>query len=227
MNRRTIIGAALAVLCLPATVQAQGVTGDVDLSRYPIGPVPPEFLTTWRTGQGALGDWQVVADPTATQGRAIAQLSKDPTDNRYPLAVYQPLPAQDVEASVRFKAVSGRVDQAAGLAVRLQDADNYYIARANALEGNVRLYRVVKGDRKQLASASVKVSSGQWHTLTLRAEGDRLSVSFNGKPLITQTDRTFAGLGKVALWTKADSVTYFDQIRITPLRVAAQSKPPA
>lgn len=226
MNRRKLIGAALAVLCLPITSYAQGVTGDVDLSRYPVGPVPPEFLTTWRTGQGALGDWQVVADPTATQGRAIAQLSKDNTDNRYPLAVYQPLPAQDVEASVRFKAVSGRVDQAAGLAVRLQDADNYYIARANALEGNVRLYRVVKGDRKQLASASVKVSSGQWHTLTLRAEGDRLSVSFNGKPLITQTDRTFLGLGKVALWTKADSVTHFDQIRVTPLRVAAQTTPP-
>ena len=85
----------------------------------------------------------------------------------------------------------------------------------------------MKGDRKQLASASVNVSSGQWHTLTLRAEGDRLSVSFNGKPLITQTDRTFLSLGKVALWTKADSVTYFDQIRITPLKVAAQSTPPA
>ena len=226
MNRRTIIGAALAVLCLPAIAQAQGVTGDVDLSRYPVGPVPPEFLTTWRTGSGAAGDWQVVQDPTATQGKTIAQLSKDDTDNRYPLAVYQPLPAQDVEASVRFKAVSGRVDQAAGLAVRLQDADNYYIARANALEGNVRLYHVVKGDRTQLASASVEVSSGHWHTLTLRAEGDQLSVSFNGKPLITHTDRTFAGLGKVALWTKADSVTYFDQIRITPLKVAAQSAPP-
>ncbi len=226
MNRRKLIGAALAVLCLPAIAHAQGVTGDVDLSRYPVGPVPPEFLTTWRTGQGALGDWQVVADPTATQGKAIAQLSKDPTDNRYPLAVYQPLPAQDVEASVRFKAVSGRVDQAAGLAVRLQDADNYYIARANALEGNVRLYRVVKGDRKQLASASVKVSSGQWHTLTLRAEGNRLSVSFNGKPLITQTDQTFLSLGKVALWTKADSVTHFDQIRVTPLKVAAQTTAP-
>ena len=226
MNRRTIIGAALAILCLPAAAHAQGVTGNVDLSQYPVGPVPPEFLTTWRTGSGATGDWQVVQDPTATQGRAIAQLSKDDTDSRYPLAVYQPLPAQDVEASVRFKTVSGRVDQAAGLAVRLQDADNYYIARANALEGNVRLYRVVKGDRNQLASASVGVSSGQWHTLTLRAEGDRLSVSLNGKPLITQTDRTFLGLGKVALWTKADSVTHFDQIRITPLGLAASSTAP-
>ena len=73
MNRRTIIGAALAVLCLPTITQAQGVTGDVDLSRYPVGPVPPEFLTTWRTGSGAAGDWQVVQDPTASQGKAIEQ----------------------------------------------------------------------------------------------------------------------------------------------------------
>ena len=228
MNRREFIGATLALPCLPlaAPAYAQGVTGDIDLSRYPIGPVPSEFLTTWRTGPGAIGDWQVVQDPTATQGKAIAQVGKDPTDDRYPLAVYQPLSAQDVEASVGFKTISGRVDQAAGLAVRLHDADNYYIARANALEGNVRLYRVVRGGRSQLASATVGVSSGQWHALTLRAEGDRLLVSFNGKPLITQTDRTFRGAGKVALWTKADSVTHFDQIRITPLEVAARSTPP-
>ena len=132
--------------------------------------------------------------------------------------MYEPLPAQDVEASVRFKAVSGKGDRAGGLAVRVTDADNYYVVRANALEDNVRLYRVVKGDRQQMASASAKVSSGEWHTLTLRAEGDRLSASFDGKPLLNQTDRTFTGLGKVALWTKADSVTHFDQLKIRPLK---------
>jgi len=77
---------------------------------------------------------------------------------------------------------------------------------------------VVKGDRQQMASASAKVSSGAWHTLTLRAEGDRLSVSFDGKPLLTHSDRTFTGLGKVALWTKADSVTRFDRLDIRPLQ---------
>ena len=80
--------------------------------------------------------------------------------------------------------------------------------RANALEDNVRLYRVVKGDRQQLASASTKVASGVWHALSLRAQGDRLSAAFNGKPLLSVSDRTFTGLGKVALWTKADSVTH-------------------
>ena len=218
MNRRTILGAALALPYLSPAAWAQGVTGNVDLSAYPVGPLPPEFLTSWRTGRGAIGDWRVVEDATASQGKAIAQISADPTDYRFPLAVYEPLQAQDVEASVRFKAISGKGDQAGGLAVRLTDADNYYVVRANALEDNVRLYRVVKGDRQQLASASAKVSSGAWHTLTLRAEGDRLSVSFDGKPLLTHSDRTFTGLGKVALWTKADSVTRFDRLVIRPLQ---------
>jgi hypothetical protein len=218
MNRRTILGAALALPYLSPTAWAQGVTGNVDLSAYPVGPLPPEFLTSWRTGRGAIGDWRVVEDATASQGKAIAQMSADPTDYRFPLAVYEPLPVQDVEASVRFKAISGKGDRAGGLAVRLTDADNYYVARANALEDNVRLYRVVKGDRQQMASASAKVSSGAWHTLTLRAEGDRLSVSFDGKPLLTHSDRTFTGFGKVALWTKADSVTRFDRLVIRSLQ---------
>jgi len=218
MNRRTVLGAALALPYLSPAAWAQGETGKIDLSRYPVGPLPPEFLTSWRTGKGAVGDWRVVEDATASQGKAIAQVSADPTDYRFPLAVYEPLPAQDVEASVRFKAISGKGDRAGGLAVRLTDADNYYVVRANALEDNVRLYRVVKGDRQQMASASVKVSSGAWHTLALRAEGDRLSVSFDGKPLLTHSDRTFTGLGKVALWTKADSVTRFDRLEIRPLQ---------
>ena len=218
MNRRMLLGAALALPYLATAARAQGMTGSIDLSRSAVGPLPPEFLTSWRTGQGAVGDWRVVEDPSANQGKAIAQVSADPTDYRFPLAVYQPLQAQDVEASVRFKAVSGKGDQAGGVTVRLTDADNYYVVRANALEGNVNLDRVVKGQRQQMAGASAKVSSGVWHTLTLRAEGDRLSVSFDGKPLLTHNDRTFAGPGKVALWTKADSVTHFDRLEIRSLR---------
>jgi len=221
MNRRMLLGAALALPYLAIAARAQGTTGSIDLSCYAHGPLPPEFLTAWRTGQGAVGDWRVVEDASASQGKAIAQMSADPTDYRFPLAVYQPLQAQDVEASVRFKAVSGRGDQAGGLAVRLTDADNYYVVRANALEGNVNLYRVVKGRRQQIAGASAQVPSGVWHSLTLRAEGNQLSVSFDGKPLLTHSDRTFAGPGKVALWTKADSVTHFDRLEIRPLHQAS------
>ena len=82
----------------------------------------------------------------------------------------------------------------------------------------MRFYRVVKGRREQLASANANVAANQWHTLALRAEGDRFTVSFDGKALLTAQDNTFPDGGKVALWTKADSVTYFDTISIMPLK---------
>ena len=89
--------------------------------------------------------------------------------------------------------------------------------RANALEDNVRFYRIVKGRREQLATANIKVPSNQWHTLGLKAENDRFTVTFNGKTLHSTNDRTFTGAGRVALWTKSDSVTRFDQIEIKVL----------
>ena len=101
--------------------------------------------------------------------------------------------------------------------MRLQDADNYYVVRANALEDNVRFYRVVQGRREQLDGANLRVAPNQWHTLGLRAEGERFTVSYDGKMLFSVTDRTFAEAGGVALWTKADSVTRFDEITITTL----------
>ena len=118
---------------------------------------------------------------------------------------------------MRFKAVAGTVDEAGGIVLRLSTPDDYYVARANALEDNVRFYRVVKGRREQLAGADLKVSANQWHTLTLRAEGERFTVSFDGNALFSAQDGTFRDAGKVALWTKADSVTYFDTISIASL----------
>jgi hypothetical protein len=118
---------------------------------------------------------------------------------------------------VHFKPVGGTVDQAGGIAVRLTTPDDYYVVRANALEENVRFYRVVGGRRQQIQGANLKIAANQWHTLGLRAEGDRFTASFDGRPLFTAEDKTFANPGKVALWTKADSVTHFDTISITPL----------
>ena len=176
----------------------------------------PEF-TQWRTGEGDAAEWTVVADASAEGGRAIAQVSKDKTGYRFPLAIYKLFSGKDVGVSIRFKPVAGTVDQAGGIAVRLLTPDDYYVARANALEDNVRFYRVAKGRREQLAGADIKVAANLWHTLALKAEGDRFSISYDGKTLFTAEDQTFAGPGKVALWTKADSVTHFDMIAITPL----------
>src|SRR5262249_27521299 len=147
--------------------------------------------------------------------KVIAQTSKDTTDYRFPLAVYKPVSARNVDVVVRFKPAAGKVDQAGGIAVRLMTPDDYYVARANALEDNVPFYRVVKGRREQLQGSNVKVAGNQWHTLGLRAEGDKFTVSFDGKALFTARDTTFDKPGKVALWTKADSVTHFDAITIT------------
>jgi hypothetical protein len=188
----------------------------IDIAAMQPGTAPPGF-TFWRTGDGGAAEWQVIADPTAAGQKAIAQTSKDTTDYRFPLAVYQPISAKDVDVTVRFKPVGGTVDQAGGIAIRLTTPGDYYVVRANALEDNVNFYRVVKGRRSQIKGFDAKVATGQWHTLGLRAEGDRFTVSFDGAPLFTAEDRIFANAGKVALWTKADSVTHFDAISITPL----------
>jgi len=158
-----------------------------------------------------------VADPSAPGGRAVAQTDADPTDARYPLLSWRGLAAADVEASVRFKAVSGRGDRAGGLAVRLADADNYVVVRANALEDNVRLYRVVRGNRQQFAGADLRVIAGEWHTLSLRAEERRFTVGFNERELFSATDGAITGPGRVALWTKADSVTWFSALALRAL----------
>lgn len=185
----------------------------VDLSAMPAGEEPSDF-TYWRTGNGGPAEWLIVSDPTAVRQTAIAQTSTDTTDYRFPLAVYKPVSAKNADVSVRFKPVAGKIDQAGGIAVRLTTYDDYYVARANALENNVRFYRVVKGRREQIKGADIKVAGNQWHILSLRAEGDRFTISFDGKELFTAEDGTFAAEGKVALWTKADSVTYFDTISI-------------
>ena len=208
--------ATLAVVLLPLTGGAQMTGPSIDLATATVGATPPGF-EFGRTGQGKPGQWLVAEDATGAQGRAIAQTNGDTTDNRFPLAIWQGLSAKNVEVTLRFKPIGGRVDQAGGIAVRLASPDNYYVVRANALEDNVRFYRVVKGRREQLASANTKVAPGQWHELGLRADGDRFTVSFDGKQLFSAADSTFAEAGKIALWTKADSITHFDSIRIHPL----------
>jgi hypothetical protein len=188
----------------------------IAVEKMTVGKAPDEF-DFGRTGQGAPAQWAVVADGFVAGGQAIEQTSVDATDYRFPLAIHRQVSAENVDVTVRFKAMAGNVDQAGGIAVRLSDAENYYVVRANALEDNVRFYRVVKGRREQLEGADVKVAAGEWHTLGLRAEGERFAIMFDGKQLFTATDRAFAGPGRIALWTKADSVTRFDQIEIRVL----------
>jgi hypothetical protein len=167
------------------------------------------------TGTGTPASWRLLDDPTApTKRKVLAQTSNDKTDYRFPLAIFEAPVSADVDVSVKFKPVAGNVDRAAGIAIRLRDRDNYYVVRANALEDNVRLYKMVGGQRSQFAGTNVKVPSGVWQELRLKVEGSRFEVFLDGKSLYTASDSTFAAAGRVALWTKADSVTYFDDLRI-------------
>jgi hypothetical protein len=209
-TRRVLIGGAGTLLAVPSFAQG-GRTTRIDFES-------PVAFQPMLTGRGGPVAWSVIDDPTGPAGpKVLAQTSRDRTDYRFPLAVFDQPVLQDLDVAVRFKPVSGEVDRAAGIAVRLADRDNYYVVRANALEDNVRLYRVVKGDRQQFAGANAKVPSGVWQELRLSVRGSRFEVFFGGKSLYSATDATFPAAGRVALWTKADSVTAFDDLRIAGL----------
>lgn len=199
----------------PAAVPAAGQQLIYNFDNDPVGQLPAKFHSA-RTGQGSEGKWAVMADPSApSKPNVVAQTSTDKTDYRFPLLVADEGSFRDLDLSVKFKAVSGSVDQAGGLVFRLKDANNYYIVRANALEDNYRLYHVVSGRRIQFAGANFKVTSGVWHELRVEATGTKFTCYYDGVKKIEATDDTFKDAGKVGLWTKADSVTYFDDLRVT------------
>lgn len=210
-----MLGGALAS-CRSLSVRAQAGL-HLDFENEALGQLPPG-ITMALTGGGGPVNWTVIEDKTAPAGpKVLAQTSVDRTDNRFPLAILDATAPADVRIGVRFKPVAGSVDRAAGIALRLGDANNYYVARANALEDNVRLYRVVAGHRVQFAGANNKVPSGIWQELAIEARGPRFEVFLNGKSLFTATDTTFSAPGRIALWTKTDSVTYFDDLLVRSL----------
>ncbi len=182
--------------------------------RMDLDKAPPHF-TVEQTHEGQPPQWLVKVDSHAATGqKVLAQLSVDATKDRYPLCIYNDFVARDVAASVQFKTITGKVDQAAGIVVRYLDKNNYYIVRANALEDNVRFYKVEKGKRTQLADAKVDVVARQWQTLEIKAQGARFEVYYDGQRVIEVEDKTFDEPGRDGLWTKADSVTYFDNLKI-------------
>lgn len=211
------IGAALGLALTIEVAAAQTIAfEDGQLGQ------PPRDFEFGLAGEGGPGRWEVVADTSAAGGRALAQLSANTAENRFLVAIYNPIVFANGEVTTRCKPVSGRVDQACGLIIRAADGRNYYVARANALESNVRFYRMRQGERQQLATAeNVAIATGQWFTLALRAEGNSYTVSVNGKPLYTTTDTTTAeprpSEGRAGLWVKSDSITHFERIEITKL----------
>jgi len=179
-----------------------------------IGQPPPGF-TSYATGDGPAGNWVVKEMADAPSGKqVVVQTDADATDNRFPILIADKRDYADLEVSVKGKAISGKADQGIGLVFRSRDPKSYYVCRANALENNFRLYKMVNGRRKQFAGADVKMTSGQWHTLRVVARGDHIVCYYDGQKLIDVHDATYAQ-GKVGLWTKADSVTAFDDLTVS------------
>ena len=175
---------------------------------------PPPGWTAMQTGSGS-AKWSVEKDDSAPSKPNVLKQSGVAT---FPVCFKNDTNLKDGFVEVKFKPVAGKEDQAGGVIWRVQDSNNYYIARANALEGNVVLYKTVNGKRSSLDIVGRKggygvkepVASGQWHTLRIEFAGNHFRLMFDGKHLFDVEDTTFTEPGKVGVWTKADSVTLFD-----------------
>jgi len=206
--RCTVVVAMALGALLPA---AEEKAKKMLFSRDDLGKVPAGWKAD-QTGKGEGSIWKVVADDTAPSktGHALAQTAEAPGP-LFNLCVADGTSFKDVAIKVSFKAVRGKKDQGGGVVWRYQDANNYYVARMNPLEDNYRVYKVVAGNRKQLESKEdLKVPAGEWHTLAITMKGDQIECFLDGKKQLEAKDGTFAGPGKVGLWTKADAQTNFD-----------------
>ncbi|MBF8275285.1 MAG: hypothetical protein HW390_358 [Candidatus Brocadiaceae bacterium] len=178
---------------------------------------PPGFQSAF-TGKGEPGLWVVKKIENAPSAdNVVVQTKLDITDYRFPLLILDGVSYKDIMVSVRFLAVSGKTDQAGGLAFRYKDNNNYYVLRANALENNVRLYIVINGNRKQIAGKNTKVTPGEWHLLKVICKANKIQCFFDNALVIEATDGVFNS-GSVGLWTKADSYTFFDDLVMQELK---------
>jgi Domain of Unknown Function (DUF1080) len=213
ISRRAIVEMALAVLSTPGlTVEGLAfaappeltVPRDVPEERFDF---EAKGLEGWTTVNG---QWAVEESPEAASGKRV--LVQRATKNEFNVIVAPPGPYSDLDVSMKFKPISGREDASGGIVFRFTDG-TYYVVRANALEDNVRLYSYERG-RRQLASARVKAPTvGQWHTVRVVAVGDHVQAWLDGTLYLDHRDSRFRS-GRVGLWTKADSITAFDDVVI-------------
>lgn len=213
----------VALLAAALRAGAEGTIREATFDDHTAGQ-PPRGFTCALTGQGRPGTWKVVEDTTApSRPNVLAQVDGDATSYRFPVCVLNDVSARDLDLSVRFKPVKGAEDQAAGLVWRYRDKDNYYVVRANALEGNVVLYKVENGKRTDLKpkgaglfayGKKAAVPSGAWGRLRVVARGNLFTVHLGEEKLFEVEDAAFPGGGTVGVWTKADSVTWFDDLRV-------------
>jgi hypothetical protein len=202
------IVSVLPVVLLVGVSGAEPAPRRISFDDQAAGEFPAAF-TCGLTGSGRPGTWKLLADATApSRPNVLAQLDEDATSYRFPICVLDGAAGSDVDLSVRFKAVKGAKDQAAGLLFRYRDENNYYVVRANALEGNVVLYKVENGKRSDLKPRGVgqqaygkkaSVATGAWGLLRVVAIGNVFAVQLGSERLFEVEDATFPGAGKVGI----------------------------
>lgn len=232
MLRRAI---ALAVFLSGGA--AFGAEKVFDFRQDKLNETPRGFRSTL-AGTGQPGEWKIVQDefpsmlaplsPNAPGGGkrpVVAQLSRDRTDERFPMLVYEGETFGDFTLTTRFKLVDGAVEQMAGVAFRIQDERNYYYIRASGLGGTFYFYTVVNGQRSGPTGNKIEIRKGVWHNLTIECKATRIQFRLDGKEVIPELqDKTFTS-GKIGFWTKSDAVTYFGDTTIvyTPKEILAQT----
>ena len=194
----------LFVIMSPMSM-AMAQTQTINFDNFKTGDPPPGWTAT-KTGSGQ-AKWTIERDDTAPSKPDVLKQSGEAT---YPVCIKNDTNVKDGFVEVKFKPISGKEDQAGGVIWRAKDANNYYIARANALEDNVAIYHTIQGRRTEKKRASMKVATNQWHTLRVDFQNNQFTVTFDGKKAIEWDDDTFKDAGNVGVWTKADSVTLFD-----------------
>ena len=220
VTRRGMFKTALATLVASARWPRPLAAAAVEELKMP-NDVPMETLDFEAKGVEGWtvvdGQWAIEEMTGVPSGKKV--LVQRATRNQFNVIVAPPGPYTDVDASVKFKPISGREDASGGLVFRFADG-KYYVVRANALEDNFRLYYYDRG-RRQIATARVKAPAlGQWHTVRLVAVGDHLQAWLDGTLLLDHRDSRFKS-GRVGLWTKADSITAFDDLTIRGVSAGA------
>ena len=179
--------------------------GAINFDKTEVGKLPDGW-TAGVTGEGN-PKWSVVEDATApSKPKALKQSG----EGTYPWCVLKGTSLADGFVEVKFKPISGKEDQAGGLIWRWKDGDNYYITRANALEDNVTIYHTINGSRSAFKNIDTKVAPNQWHTLRVDFHGKHFIVTLDGQHVIEADDDSITGAGAIGVWTKADSITLFD-----------------
>jgi len=209
------VGCWFIVLCTCGIAMAQGpATWSFDDAKA--GELPVGWAGA-KTGDGPGSEWRVVeAERDGKKNLALAQVSSEGPRPLFNLCVHSSAKHLNVDLSVDVKAIKGEIDQGGGLVWRYRDANNYFITRWNPLETNFRVYHVVDGKRTQLANADITLPNNQWHTVRAVQRGNHIQCYLDGMLLLDVMDETIKEAGAIGLWSKADAVTWFDNMKLQP-----------